>query len=90
MLKKTPGARIVNGASSAQAQGRVRWDDLPYGQGYSSMPVYFQSKLGIAYTLLKLFAMSPEKGVKTSIYLASNEDVAQVTRGYYEKQKSEK
>ena len=38
-------ARIVSVSSSGNTMGKMRWDDLQYTSGYSSWPVYFQSKL---------------------------------------------
>lgn len=39
------------------------------------------------FKLSKLFAISPEKGAETSVYLASDEDVAGQTGGYYTRKK---
>ncbi len=44
-LKAAPAARIINVASSAQAQGRIDFDDLQGERQYSAMKAYFQSKL---------------------------------------------
>lgn len=45
LLKATPGARIVNVSSSAQAQGHIDFDDLMGERRYTPMRAYFQSKL---------------------------------------------
>ncbi len=44
-LKATANARIINVSSSAQAYGKINWDDLQYARSYSGMGAYFQSKL---------------------------------------------
>jgi NAD(P)-dependent dehydrogenase (short-subunit alcohol dehydrogenase family) len=45
ILKATANARVINVSSSAQAQGKIKWDDLQYERAYSGMGAYFQSKL---------------------------------------------
>jgi NAD(P)-dependent dehydrogenase (short-subunit alcohol dehydrogenase family) len=44
-LKATPNARVINVSSSAQAQGKIKWDDPQYERAYNGMGAYFQSKL---------------------------------------------
>jgi NAD(P)-dependent dehydrogenase (short-subunit alcohol dehydrogenase family) len=44
-LKATANARVINVSSSAQAHGKIKWDDLQYERAYSGMGAYFQSKL---------------------------------------------
>jgi NAD(P)-dependent dehydrogenase (short-subunit alcohol dehydrogenase family) len=44
-LKATANSRVINVSSSAQAQGKIKWDDLQYERAYSGMGAYFQSKL---------------------------------------------
>ncbi|WP_102127513.1 SDR family oxidoreductase [Deinococcus planocerae] len=44
-LRATPGARIVNVSSSAQAQGHIDFGDLMGERRYSPMRAYYQSKL---------------------------------------------
>ncbi|WP_075836914.1 SDR family oxidoreductase, partial [Deinococcus marmoris] len=38
-------ARVVSVSSTANNNGRMRWDDLQYTSGYSTWPAYGQSKL---------------------------------------------
>jgi NAD(P)-dependent dehydrogenase (short-subunit alcohol dehydrogenase family) len=45
VLKAAPNARVINVSSSAQAQGKINWDDVQYKRRYSGMAAYFQSKL---------------------------------------------
>jgi retinol dehydrogenase 14 len=44
-LQATANARVINVSSSAQAQGKIKWDDPQYERSYSGMGAYFQSKL---------------------------------------------
>lgn len=44
-LRATPGARIVNVSSAAQAQGHIDFGDLMGERRYSPMRAYYQSKL---------------------------------------------
>lgn len=45
LLRATPGARIVNVSSSAQAQGHIDFGDLQGERKYAPMRAYFPSKL---------------------------------------------
>ncbi len=44
-LKASVPSRIINVASSAQAQGKMNFEDLQFERNYSGMTAYFQSKL---------------------------------------------
>ena len=44
-LTSTAGSRIVNVASIAHRDGRMRWDDLQWERSYNRMAAYSQSKL---------------------------------------------
>jgi retinol dehydrogenase 14 len=44
-LEATPNARVINVSSSAQAQGKINWNDPQYERSYNGMGAYFQSKL---------------------------------------------
>jgi NAD(P)-dependent dehydrogenase (short-subunit alcohol dehydrogenase family) len=46
-LRSSPGARVVNVASGAQAAGRIDFDDLHGARSYSGSRAYNQSKLAV-------------------------------------------
>ncbi len=45
LLKKTPGARVVNVSSDAHRGARINWDDVEGKRSYSAFQAYGQSKL---------------------------------------------
>jgi NAD(P)-dependent dehydrogenase (short-subunit alcohol dehydrogenase family) len=55
-------ARVVQLSSIAHRSGKIRLDDLNYGQGYKPWPVYSQSKLAMLMFALELDRRSSAKG----------------------------
>ncbi|WP_260926730.1 SDR family oxidoreductase [Novosphingobium sp. 9] len=55
-------ARVVEVSSIAHRSGRIRIDDLDYGQGYRPWPVYAQSKLAMLMFALELDRRSRANG----------------------------
>ena len=122
-LKASAPARVVTVSSSAQAFGKINFDDLQGAKRYSAWRAYNQAKLanvlftyelarrlagtGVTATCLhpglvatgfaqnngdltqrlikagQVFMPSPEKGARTSIYLASSPLVEGVTGRYF-------
>ncbi len=122
-LKASAPARVVTVSSSAQAFGKINFDDLQGTKRYSAWRAYNQAKLanvlftyelarrlagtGVTATCLhpglvatgfaqnngdltqrlikagQVFMPSPEKGARTSIYLASSPLVEGVTGRYF-------
>jgi len=129
-LKASAPARVVNVSSSAQAFGKINFDDLQGAKRYSAWRAYNQAKLanvlftyelarrlagtGVTATCLhpglvatgfaqnngdltqrlikagQVFMASPEKGARTSIYLASSPLVEGVTGRYFVDKKPKK
>ncbi len=130
-LERGAPARIVNVSSSAQAGGKINFDDLQGEKRYSAWRAYNQAKLanvlftyelarrlqgtGMTATCLhpgfvatgfaqnnsgplqtltkagqRVFAISPEKGAETSIFLASSPLVEGVTGQYFAGKKPKK
>ncbi len=59
VLKTSGPSRIVNVSSTAQAPGKMHWDDLQLSKNYGGMKAYYQSKLAnvmFTYELAKRLA----------------------------------
>jgi hypothetical protein len=90
-LKASAPARIINVSSDAQSFGKIDFDNLQGERTYSGFGPYGNSKLKnnpdflikIMGAVIPLIARSPEKGAKTSIYLASSPKIKWVTGRYF-------
>ncbi|MFO0675597.1 MAG: SDR family oxidoreductase [Polyangiaceae bacterium] len=130
LLRKTPGARVVNVSSAMHAYGKMAWDDLQGEAAYDPTRSYAQSKLAnVLFTralarrlegtgvtanalhpgavasgfgqdakglwkamlaVVRPFFITPEKGARTSIWLASAKEVEGVSGGYFANSKPKK
>src|SRR5665213_373664 len=98
LLAASP-SRIINVASGAHEGGRLDFGNLQGERSYRNVPMYAASKLedvmftyALARRLVPILAMlsrwfmlSPEKGARTTVYLAASAEVAGVTGKYFVK-----
>ena len=83
-------ARVVNTASAAHQSAQLRFEDLQFAVNCLH-PGFVASRFGkesgglLPFVLraAQLFAISPEGGAKTLVYLASSPEVADLSGGYF-------
>jgi NAD(P)-dependent dehydrogenase (short-subunit alcohol dehydrogenase family) len=131
LIKKTPGARIVNLSSTSYKVAKFDIQDIECRQHYNMMTDYGNSKLYVLYysldlaerlkpfnvpvnavhpggvrtqlardfqgplkylfaLMMPLFFISPAKGAKTSVFVATDETIANITGKYFVNMKKEK
>jgi len=100
LLRRSQPARVVVVASGAHYRGTMKFEDLQLSQGYGGVdaetvtvnslhPGSVATKLllrGLVPPwLVRRWTITPEEGARTSIYLASSENVNRVSGSYFDK-----